>query len=69
MKTGVAEIAKIHKGDFRMTANQNLIVAGVPKSQKAKIEKLAREYGLMDDAVSVSSVKTQWHVLHSQHVL
>ena len=35
-----------------MTANQNLIVAGVPKSQKAKIEKLARQYGLMDDAVS-----------------
>ncbi|KAB0285723.1 assimilatory sulfite reductase (NADPH) hemoprotein subunit [Vibrio fortis] len=52
LKTGVAEIAKIHKGDFRMTANQNLIVAGVPKSQKAKIEKLAREYGLMDDAVT-----------------
>ncbi|MEZ8700148.1 assimilatory sulfite reductase (NADPH) hemoprotein subunit [Vibrio lentus] len=52
LKAGVAEIAKIHKGDFRMTANQNLIVAGVPKSQKAKIEKLARQYGLMDDAVS-----------------
>ena len=52
LKTGVAEIAKIHKGDFRMTANQNLIVAGVPRSQKAKIEKLARQYGLMDDAVS-----------------
>ncbi|MEZ8296920.1 assimilatory sulfite reductase (NADPH) hemoprotein subunit [Vibrio splendidus] len=52
LKTGVAEIAKIHKGDFRMTANQNLTVAGVPKSQKAKIEKLARQYGLMDDAVS-----------------
>ncbi|PMO38456.1 sulfite reductase subunit beta [Vibrio splendidus] len=52
LKTGVAEIAKIHKGDFRMTANQNLIVASVPKSQKAKIEKLARQYGLMDDAVS-----------------
>ncbi|UOE80835.1 assimilatory sulfite reductase (NADPH) hemoprotein subunit [Vibrio splendidus] len=52
LKTGVAEIAKIHKGDFRMTANQNLIVAGVPKSQKAKIERLARQYGLMDDAVS-----------------
>ncbi|PTO51327.1 sulfite reductase subunit beta [Vibrio splendidus] len=52
LKTGVAEIAKVHKGDFRMTANQNLIVAGVPKSQKARIEKLARQYGLMDDAVS-----------------
>ena len=52
LKTGVAEIAKIHKGDFRMTANQNLIVAGVSKTQKAKIEKIARAHGLMDDLVS-----------------
>ncbi|MFV0575477.1 MAG: assimilatory sulfite reductase (NADPH) hemoprotein subunit [Vibrio sp.] len=52
LKTGVAEIAKIHKGDFRMTANQNLIVAGVPADQKAIIEKIAIEHGLMDDTVS-----------------
>ncbi len=39
LKTGLLEIAKIHKGDFRLTANQNLIIAGVPESQKAKIEK------------------------------
>jgi sulfite reductase (NADPH) hemoprotein beta-component len=48
LKTGLLEIAKIHKGEFRITANQNLIVAGVPDSQKAKIEKLARSHGLMD---------------------
>ncbi len=52
LKTGVAEIAKVHKGDFRMTANQNLIVAGVPAGQKAKIEKIARAHGLMDDGTS-----------------
>jgi sulfite reductase (NADPH) hemoprotein beta-component len=52
LKSGVAEIAKIHKGDFRITANQNLIIAGVPKSQKTKIDKLARQYGLIDDTVS-----------------
>lgn len=52
LKTGVAEIAKVHKGDFRMTANQNLIVAGVDREQKATIEQIARAYGLMDDSVS-----------------
>ncbi|OEE70997.1 sulfite reductase subunit beta [Enterovibrio norvegicus FF-33] len=52
LKSGVAEIAKIHKGDFRMTANQNLIIAGVSKANKAKIDKIAREYGLIDDGVS-----------------
>ncbi len=48
LKTGLREIARIHKGDFRLTANQNLIVAGVPESEKAAIEKLARDHGLMN---------------------
>jgi sulfite reductase (NADPH) hemoprotein beta-component len=48
LKRGIAEIAKIHQGDFRLTANQNLIVAGVPEKQKAHIEAIAREHGLME---------------------
>ncbi len=52
LKTGLAEIAKIHKGDFRMTANQNLVVAGVPTEDKEKIEALAVEFGLKDASVS-----------------
>lgn len=52
LKTGLAEIAKIHQGDLRMTANQNLIIAGVPTAQKAHIEQLARQYGLLDETHS-----------------
>ena len=52
LKSGVAEIAKIHKGDFRMTANQNLIIAGVDAKDKAAIEQLARQHGLLDDSTS-----------------
>lgn len=52
LKTGVAEIAKIHKGDFRMTANQNLIVAGIASEDKAVIEKIARAHGLISDTAS-----------------
>jgi sulfite reductase (NADPH) hemoprotein beta-component len=52
LKTGCRKIAEIHQGDFRMTANQNLIIAGVPTEQKAEIEKIAREHGLIDDAHS-----------------
>ncbi|WP_241612490.1 assimilatory sulfite reductase (NADPH) hemoprotein subunit [Rosenbergiella epipactidis] len=48
LKKGIAEIAKIHQGDFRLTANQNLIVAGVPENQKEAIEALAVEHGLME---------------------
>lgn len=52
LKTGMREIAKIHKGDFRLTANQNLIVAGVAANQKKKIEDIARAHGLIDDGVT-----------------
>ncbi|WP_272680470.1 assimilatory sulfite reductase (NADPH) hemoprotein subunit [Providencia sp. PROV032] len=52
LKTGVAEIARIHQGDFRLTANQNLIVAGVPESEKAAIEAIARAHGLMSDEIT-----------------
>ena len=52
LKTGVSEIAKIHKGDFRMTANQNLIIAGVALADKAQIEALARAHGLLEDSVT-----------------
>lgn len=48
LKTGCLEIAKIHQGDFRLTANQNLIIAGVPADQKDVIENLAREHGLIE---------------------
>lgn len=52
LKTGLTEIAKRHHGDFRLTANQNLIVAGVVEQDKAEIERIARDYGLIDDSVT-----------------
>ncbi|EKT54061.1 assimilatory sulfite reductase (NADPH) hemoprotein subunit [Providencia sneebia] len=52
LKSGVAEIARIHQGDFRLTANQNLIVAGVPETEKDHIEAIARAHGLMSEEVT-----------------
>ncbi|WP_265497662.1 assimilatory sulfite reductase (NADPH) hemoprotein subunit [Providencia rustigianii] len=52
LKTGVAEIAKIHKGDFRLTANQNLIVAGIAEEDKVAIEQIAQAHGLMSPSVT-----------------
>jgi sulfite reductase (NADPH) hemoprotein beta-component len=48
LMTGLREIAKIHTGDFRLTANQNLIIGNVTSQKKRKIEELAKEYGLTD---------------------
>ncbi|QXF32411.1 assimilatory sulfite reductase (NADPH) hemoprotein subunit [Photorhabdus luminescens] len=53
LKSGIAEIAKIHQGDFRLTANQNLIIAGVPESEKQRIETIARQHGLIDDKTTI----------------
>uniref|UniRef100_P52673 Sulfite reductase [NADPH] hemoprotein beta-component n=1 Tax=Thiocapsa roseopersicina TaxID=1058 RepID=CYSI_THIRO len=50
---GLREIARIHQGDFRITPNQNLIVARVPEPGKSEIEALARKYGLLDKGIAL----------------
>ncbi|WP_152670937.1 assimilatory sulfite reductase (NADPH) hemoprotein subunit [Guptibacillus hwajinpoensis] len=46
--TGLREIAKVHTGDFRLTPNQNLIIASVSEEKKSEIEALVEKYGLTD---------------------
>jgi sulfite reductase (NADPH) hemoprotein beta-component len=46
LMTGLREIAKVHHGDFRITANQNLIIANVEANERAFIDALVVRYGL-----------------------
>jgi sulfite reductase (NADPH) hemoprotein beta-component len=46
MRTGLREIAQVHDGDFRLTANQNLIIANVSPAKRAGIESLLDQYKL-----------------------
>ena len=48
LKTGLREIAKIHTGDFRLTANQNVIIANVSSLEKDKLDEILAQYGLTD---------------------
>ena len=48
LKTGLREIAKVHKGDLRLTGNQNLIISNVSASDKGQIEALLERYGLVN---------------------
>lgn len=48
LMTGLREIAKIHTGDFRLTANQNLVIANVTTQHKKIIEELIEQFGLTD---------------------
>jgi sulfite reductase (NADPH) hemoprotein beta-component len=50
--SGLREIASVHEGDFRITPNQNLIVAGVPASERSEIEAIARAHGLLAEGQS-----------------
>eukprot|EP01031_Cornospumella_fuschlensis_P018430 gene18430-22557_t len=40
------EIAKVHGGDFRLTANQNLVVADIAPEKRVEIEALLTKYGM-----------------------
>ena len=44
--TGLREIARIHTGEFRLTCNQNVIIAGVPAGARARIDALVAQHGL-----------------------
>jgi sulfite reductase (NADPH) hemoprotein beta-component len=44
--TGLRRIADMHQGDFRLTANQNVIIANVAKQQHKAIEELVAQHGL-----------------------
>jgi sulfite reductase (NADPH) hemoprotein beta-component len=43
---GLREIARQHKGHFRLTANQNLIIADIAPKARAGIARLLEQYGL-----------------------
>ncbi|HEY8932668.1 MAG TPA: NADPH-dependent assimilatory sulfite reductase hemoprotein subunit [Rariglobus sp.] len=51
MRSGLREIAKIHDGDFRLTANQNLMIANVSPANRPKVEALLEQYGIKDSHV------------------
>jgi sulfite reductase (NADPH) hemoprotein beta-component len=48
--TGLRRIAEVHDGDFRLTANQNLIIANVPQEKRKAIEALVAEHELSSGA-------------------
>jgi sulfite reductase (NADPH) hemoprotein beta-component len=48
LRTGLREIAKIHDGDFRLTANQNVIIANISPKNRPVIEALLEKYGIKD---------------------
>ena len=48
LKTALRKIAEIHTGDFRLSPNQNLIIANVSAEEKENIQQIIDEYGITD---------------------
>lgn len=48
LKTALRKIAETHTGDFRLSPNQNLIIANVTPEKKKEIQNLIDQYGLTD---------------------
>ncbi|KAM5354184.1 hypothetical protein ACJ41O_000834 [Fusarium nematophilum] len=46
MKTGLREIAKVHKGEFRLTGNQHLILSNVADEDLPAMKELMKKYKL-----------------------
>lgn len=46
MKTGLTEIAKVHKGEFRLTGNQHLTLSNVPDDHLDTIKDMLKQYKL-----------------------
>src|SRR3546814_19471903 len=50
---GLRDVARIHRGTFRLTPNQNLIIAGVNSEDRPAIEAVLQDYGLGEKSVSM----------------
>ena len=55
MKTGLREIAKVHKGEFRLTPNQHLCLSGIHDDDMENIKSMMKQYKL--DNVQFSGLR------------
>ncbi len=55
-RTGLREIARVHKGGFRLTCDQNVIIANVAPEDRAAIDELAARYQL-DEYKGMSGIR------------
>jgi sulfite reductase (NADPH) hemoprotein beta-component len=46
LRTALRELAQIHRGDFRLTGNQNIVIAQVKPTERATVEQLLAQHGI-----------------------
>ncbi|KAK0446667.1 sulfite reductase subunit beta [Armillaria borealis] len=69
-KAGLREIAKVHKGAFRLTANQHLVISDVPNEELPLIKEILAKYkldnlvhsGLRTVILGMCCIPDMWYV-------
>jgi sulfite reductase (NADPH) hemoprotein beta-component len=57
LKTALRKIAAFHTGDFRLTGNQNLILANVAPEHKLLVQTTLAEHGIQTEAAHYSGLR------------
>jgi sulfite reductase (NADPH) hemoprotein beta-component len=57
MKTGLLEVAKSGKTNFRFTGNQNVIIADVDEKDKAIVEGILNDFGLIEHTEKAGKIR------------
>ena len=55
--SGLDALARLHRGEIRLTCNQNLLIAGVSPAERSHIEAVLAEYGL-DRLLNLAPIRT-----------
>ena len=57
LKSALIEIAKTGKANFRFTGNQNIIVSDIEENEKERIDKILRQFNIIEHTNSASAVR------------
>jgi sulfite reductase (NADPH) hemoprotein beta-component len=57
LKTALLEVAQTGKANFRLTSNQNLILADINKKDKPAIDKILKKYGIIEHTDAASAIR------------
>ncbi|WP_426059787.1 NADPH-dependent assimilatory sulfite reductase hemoprotein subunit [Hymenobacter sp. B1770] len=57
LKTALREVAAFHTGEFRLTGNQNVILANIEPAHRARIQALLEEHGVWPGTVRHTALR------------
>ncbi|GAB2948946.1 assimilatory sulfite reductase (NADPH) hemoprotein subunit [Hymenobacter coalescens] len=57
LKTALREVADFHTGEFRLTGNQNLIIANIEPAHRARVGQILAQYGVLGPTIARTTLR------------